>query len=593
MNKKTLYIIGSVIFLIFYIFSSFNHVITEYFWFQSENAEPVYWKIFNAKMFISIAVFALFFGVIYLNLRIALVATKNRAFQINFNQLKYIDFNKIINIVAILVSAFFAFVSAAPSADMWDDVLKFQNSTPFHMKDPVFDYDLGFYFFKLPLISYIKNLLFSLVFLSLITSGVVYFFKGSIQLVKGWYENFSRNVKLHLGTLLAILFLLSGFHFWFLRFGMLYSTTGVSTGAGYTDLHTRLFGYNVMAVLFLLSAPVLIYCIFANRVRLLVAGAMGLSGSVVLFLVLVPVFQQKFLVDPNELEKEKPYIVKSIEFTRKAYGLDHVAKADYPLDNTLNEKDLVNYKGTLQNIRLWDWRPLLNTYRQLQELRLYYTFEDVDVDRYIVNGNYRQLMLSVRELAYDQMPEQGQTWVNQRLRYTHGYGLVASPVDRVTREGLPELIIKDIPPVTVPDLAVTRPGIYYGEKTDDYIFTGTGMDEFDYPLGEDNKLTRYSGKGGVAIGSIWKRLLYAMEHKSIKILISEYFTKDTKILYNRNIRQIIGKIAPFLKYDNDPYIVIVNGQLKWIVDAYTTSGQYPYSQQVAPGINYIRNSVKV
>jgi len=593
MSKKLVYVVGAIIFFIFYVFSSLNHVFTEFFWFKSVAADVVYWKILNARIIASSAVFLLFFGVIFLNFKIALAATKDRAFQIRLNRSTSFDFNSLINLAAVLISAFLAFVSAGAAPDSWDDFLKFQHSTAFGVKDPLFENDLGFYFFRLPVILYLKNLLISLVFLSLLASGVVYFFKGAIQLVSGWYRNFARNVKVHLGTLIIFLLLLFGLHFWLLRFDLLYSTTGVSTGAGYTDTHARLFGYNLMALLFVLSAPVVVYSMFSHKIRPLFLGAAVLSASVVIFLVLVPVFQQKFVVEPNELEKEKPYIVSSIEFTRKAYGLDRVARVDYPLDNTLTQKDLVNYQGTLENIRLWDWRPLLNTYRQLQELRLYYTFEDVDVDRYHIGGKYRQLMLSVRELAYDQMPEQGKTWVNQRLRYTHGYGLVASPVDRVTKEGLPELSIKDIPPVSIPELPIKRPGIYFGEKTDDYIFTGTGMDEFDYPLGEDNQLTRYSGEAGVPIGSFWKRLLYAIEYKSIKILISEYFTKDTKILYNRNIRLMAHKIAPFLKYDNDPYIVIVDGRLKWILDAYTVSSQYPYSQAAARGVNYIRNSVKV
>ncbi|MDH4262337.1 MAG: UPF0182 family protein [Spirochaetia bacterium] len=593
MNKKILYSIGAIVFVIYYIFASFNHVITEFFWFQSLHFEKVYWRIFNVKMLISSAVFILYFGSIYLNLKIALSATKNKAFQIRLNQITSIDFNKIVNIGAILISAFFAFVAASPASGLWDELLKYQNSTAFNIKDPVFQKDLAFYFFKLPLITYLKNILISLVILSLTASGVVYFFKGAIQLVKGWYHNFNRNLKIHVGALLAILFLLFSLHFWLLRYNILYSNNGISTGAGYTDTHTRLFGYNLMSFLFLLSVPLVIYTVFSNRVRPFLIGMTTIGASVVVFLVFIPFFQQNFIVAPYELEKEKPYIINRIDFTRKAYGLDHVTKAEYPLDNTLTEKDLSNYRSTFENIRLWDWRPLLNTYRQLQELRRYYTFDDVDVDRYYIDGNYRQVMLSVRELAYDQMPDNGKTWVNQRLRYTHGYGLVASPVDRVTKEGLPELIIKNIPPVSVPDLAVDRPGIYYGERTDDYIFTGTSMDEFDYPLGEDNKDTRYSGTGGVKINSFWKRILYAIENKSIKILISKYFTNETKILYNRNIKEIVSKIAPFLKYDHDPYIIIVSGKLKWIIDAYTVSDQYPYAHPAAQGVNYIRNSVKV
>ena len=593
MNKKIIYIIGAIIILILYAFGSLTHVFTEYFWYKSVNAEIVYWKIFNAKVGISALVFLLYFAVIYLNIRVSMAATKNRTFQIQFNKVTSIDFNKLINSGIILISLIIAFISSGPAANLWDEFLKFQNSTPFNIKDPVFQIDLEFYFFKLPLIIYIKNILITLVLLSLVICGIIYFFKGAIQLVRGWFHQFAKNVKIHLSVLFSILLLLFGIHFWMLRFDVLYSSTGVSTGAGYTDVHARLFAYNVMTLLFILSVPVLIYSVLSDKIKPLIYGAITLAASVVVFLIVIPVFLQKFIVEPNELAKEKPYIINSIEFTRKAYGLDHVGKLEYPVDNTLSEKDLSNYQGTLQNIRLWDWRPLLDTYRQIQELRLYYTFDDVDVDRYLINGNYRQYMLSVRELSYEQMPDQGKTWVNQRLRYTHGYGIVASPVDQVTKEGLPEFIIKDIPPKSIPGLAIDRPGIYYGEKTDDYIFTGTGMDEFDYPLGEDNKLTRYTGKGGVPVGSFWKRLLYAIENKSIKILISEYFTKETKILYDRSIFSIVKKMAPFLKYDNDPYVIIVNGQLKWVLDAYTTSDQYPYSQPVAPGINYIRNSVKV
>jgi len=593
MNKRILYALGAIGFVVAYLSSSFTNILTEYFWFKSMNVEFVYWTIFNTKIAGSLAVFLLFFSVIYVNLKIALDATKQRAFQIKFDQMPAAYFNKIVNIAAIFLSLFVAYVSSESAANIWDDILIFQNSIEFHLKDPVFNNDLGFYFFKLPLVIYLKNILISLVLLSFLFSAGIYFFKGALQLVSGWYDKFARNVKIHLGVLIGVLLLLFAFHFWLLRYDLLYTTNGVSTGAGYTDTHSRLWGYNLVGVLFLLSIPALVYSVISSKVWPILWGGASLLGSIVIFLVGVPVFQQSFFVTPNEFKKEKPYIEKRIEYTRKAYGLDQVTKSEYSLDNTLTQKDLHNYRETFENIRLWDWRPLLSTYRQLQELRLYYTFEDVDVDRYLINGNYRQLMLSVRELAYDQMPTNGKTWVNQRLRYTHGYGLVASPVDKVTKEGLPELLIKDIPPVSIPDLPIDQPGIYYGEKTDDYIFTGTGMNEFDYPLGEDNKETRYSGKGGVPIGSFLKRILYAIEFKSIKILISGYFTKETKVLYNRKIKTMVTKIAPFLKYDHDPYIIIVNGRLKWILDAYTTSNMYPYSHPVMSGVNYIRNSVKV
>lgn len=267
MSKKLIYSIAAALFFIFYVSSSFNHVFTEYFWFKSVKFDSVYWTIFNAKIAISSTVFLLYFAVIFLNLKIALVATKNRAFQVRFNKNTSIDFNKLINLGVILVSAFFAFISTGAASGMWDDLLKFQKATAFGIKDPVFQHDIGFYFFKLPVIVYVKNMLISLVFLSLVSSGVVYFFKGAIQLVGGWYKNFAKDVKIHLGVLISILLVLFGVHFWLLRFNLLYSTTGVSTGAGYTDTHARLFGYNLMALLFLLSVPVVVYSMFSNKVR--------------------------------------------------------------------------------------------------------------------------------------------------------------------------------------------------------------------------------------------------------------------------------------------------------------------------------------
>jgi hypothetical protein len=317
-------------------------------------------------------------------------------------------------------------------------------------------------------------------------------------------------------------------------------------------------------------------------------------------------FVQQFIVNPNELVKEKPYIAHNIQFTQAAYHLDGVQRESYAAEARLNRQVLQDNQTTIRNIRLWDYRPLLSTYRQLQEIRLYYEFKDVDVDRYRLNGNYQQVMLSARELAFNQIPQAARTWVNQRLKYTHGYGLVMSPVDRVTADGLPELYIKDIPPVSQIDLQVSQPAIYYGEETDSYIFTGTTTDEFDYPRGDSNALTRYRGQGGVAIPSFWHRLAYAYDLGSLQILISNYFTNQSRIHYYRQIQERVSHIAPFLRYDSDPYLVVIDGRLQWILDAYTVSDRYPYSEPINRSqgegqltdilrdrVNYIRNSVKV
>jgi uncharacterized protein len=320
-----------------------------------------------------------------------------------------------------------------------------------------------------------------------------------------------------------------------------------------------------------------------------------------------PVLQQRFVVEPNELAKETPYIKHNIEFTREAYDLAKIDNQDYQLaslDNpNANANVLRENKATIDNIRLWDYRPLLSTYRQLQEIRFYYRFNDVDVDRYILNGDYRQVMLSAREFDYNRVPSSAKTWVNQRLKYTHGYGLVMNPVNEVTADGLPVLFVKNIPPVSQTDLKITEPAIYYGELTDDYIYTGMDTYEFDYPRGDENAFTKYDGLGGVPLNNWWRRLAYAYEQSSLKILISNYFTPNSRIHYHRQVSERVQHVAPFLKYDNDPYLVVVDGRLKWIIDAYTTSDRYPYAEAVAheqetklitdKQTNYIRNPVKV
>ena len=279
-------------------------------------------------------------------------------------------------------------------------------------------------------------------------------------------------------------------------------------------------------------------------------------------------------MEPNELAKEKPYITHSIKFTQQAYHLQDVQRRNYGATAKLDRQALEKNSATINNIRLWDYRPLLSTYRQLQEIRLYYHFDSVDMDRYQINGEYQQVMLSARELLADKLPAEAQTWVNRRLKFTHGYGLVMSPVNRSTSDGLPELYIKDIPPVATVDLKIDRPAIYYGESTYNYIFTGTRVDEFDYPLGDQNAVTRYQGQGGVLIPTIGHRLAYALDLGSLELLFSNYFTDRSRIHYHRTIQDRVHQIAPFLELDSDPYLVVTNGKLQWIQDAYTVSDRY-------------------
>ncbi len=313
--------------------------------------------------------------------------------------------------------------------------------------------------------------------------------------------------------------------------------------------------------------------------------------SVIIFGGIYPAIVQRFQVEPSELARERPYIERNILFTRLAFGLDQIEVKDIPVELAPSEQDIANNSATINNIRLWDYRPIKDTYNQIQSLRLYYDFADIDVDRYEVDGSYRQVLLGVRELSPEKLPAQAQTWVNRRLQYTHGYGVALSPVNEISEGGLPNLWVKDVPPIG--KFEIERPEVYYGERTDEYVVVGTNVEEFDYPKGDTNVYTKYAGESGIRLNSFIRKLAYAWELGDINIIISGELTPESQLLYRRNIQQRVQHIAPFLKLDRDPYIVIDDGKLIWVQDAYTVSGRYPYSQPASGGINYIRNSVKV
>lgn len=498
--------------------------------------------------------------------------------------------------------------AAVATAQGWLVVARYHHALPFDAVDPIFSRDIGFYMFELPLLQAVQNGAGVLVFFSLLAAAGVYAARGVLVGAdsQGWRGLARSGPWRHLLVLVGLGALVMAVGYWFDRYELLYSSDGVVFGAGYTDAHARL---TALAVMTAVAAGLGLLAVATAALGDLLPMALGLGAflaAAVLVNGIYPNLQQRFEVEPNELERERPYIRHSIEQTRRAYGLSTVERRSFPSSGSMGRltvADLEENEATLKNVRLWDWRPLLSTYRQIQELRLYYSFRDVDIDRYqLADGEIRQLMLSARELVYGQVPQRAKTWVNQRLKYTHGYGLVMSPVNVVTPEGLPELFVRDLPPVAVDSaLEVTRPAIYYGEETNTYIFTRTTTEEFDYPLGDQNAFTTYTGGGGVPMGSLLRRFAYALEFGSLKLLISDYMTEETHIHYRRRIRDRIQTVAPFLRLDSDPYMVVLNGRLKWIVDAYTVSDRFPYAEPVVlqgdrrrrVRLNYMRNAVKV
>ena len=488
------------------------------------------------------------------------------------------------------VIAVIAFFAGARATSAWPTVLEYLNRTPFGQSDPLFGRDLGFYFFVLPFWRLLHGWGTALVAGTLVLVAAVYVLQRSLVLTARG-PRLAAGARTHLLGLAALLLVLRGIGFWLDRFDLLFSPRGLVFGASYSDVHASLPVLQWLVVLALLCAGACVFQMFRPGWRFLVAGLVVLVVLWVAGLGIAPALLQSYRVKPNELAFERPYIENNIRMTRQAYALDRVEENDFAAEDNLTPAVLDRNNLTVKNIRLWDHRPLLVTYGKLQEIRTYYKFRDVDVDRYTLNGEYRQVMLSARELSYRDLPSRG--WINEHLTYTHGYGLVASPVNRITPEGLPDFFIKDIPPAVsggVPK--ITRPEIYYGEIGNEYVFVRTRSQELDYPSGDQNVYTRYEGKGGIPVDSLIRKAAFAARFGALNVLLSNDLTPESRVMIYRDVGARVQEAAPFLKFDRDPYVVITaGGRVVWMIDGYTVSDKYPYATPVR-GFNYIRNSVK-
>jgi hypothetical protein len=506
---------------------------------------------------------------------------------------------KKIALAASLVLAFFFGIAAMAN---WQEVLKFISGAAFGAPDPIFNKDIGFYIFSLPVIHAALGFLEMLTVIALGGCAFVYFLRGNFHF-SGWtlasgskkLERIlvDRMARIHLGILAAMFFAVIAAGAYLSRFALLTSQSGLVFGAAYTDVTVRMFILLISSAAAVLAAVSALFWAWKSKLMPLIwaASIYLVVGS---FGPIVPSFVQKLLVAPNELVKETPYIQHNIAATRQAYALDKIEEREISGDKPITAADIAANNLTIKNVRLWDRDPLLSTFSQIQEIRTYYEFSQVDNDRYIINGEIRQIMLSPRELSSSSLPNRN--WINERLTFTHGYGVAAGPVNQVTPEGLPVLFVKDIPPKSdVKELEIARPEIYYGEMSNDYVVTKTKSLEFNYPKGDENVYAAYEGTGGVQMNSLAKRVFYAVRFQSLKLLLSNDINNDSRILYYRTIAERVAKIAPFLIFDKDPYIVIADGKVYWVIDAYTASDRYPYSQpQVLEGkrVNYVRNSVK-
>jgi uncharacterized membrane protein (UPF0182 family) len=569
-------------------------LLTDWWWFREIGYRIVFTRVLLTRVLLFFAAGGLTAGILYLNLRIA-----QRGLVANPILLQLAESEPRLNLTAGLrrsslpVALGLGLLAGLAATGAWDVVLLALHRRPFGIADPVFARDIGFYVFTLPALSAALGLLATLATLSLAMVIGVYAVRGDLVPVRGQVR-VEPSAGLHIAVVLASLFLLVAMRLWLVDApSLLYSTTGPLIGASYTDLHARLPALRISALVAGLGA-----------IGVLIGAVRGRLGQSVIWAVvayavvgvvgrgLVPLAMQNFLVAPTELTRETPYLKNHIIATRQAWGLDSVQVRELRGEAGLTMASIRANGPTIENVRLWDRDPLLMTFGQLQEIRTYYDFVSVDDDRYTIDGRYRQVLLSPRELNPASLPTR--TFINEHLTFTHGMGLTLGPVNEVTPEGLPVLFVKDLPPVTTVSLKVTRPQIYYGELTDGYVFVGTRQREFDHPAGEANVYAAYSGKGGVRVGNLLRRAVLAAQFGSDKILFSQDITDQSRILYYRNIVDRARKALPFLRFDRDPYLVLADdGTLKWILDAYTSSTGYPYAQRLSDGTSYMRNSVKL
>jgi uncharacterized protein len=504
--------------------------------------------------------------------------------------LEKLPWRLIILVVALLLGLFIGFAQTGN----WNAVLRWFYAVSFGQTDPLFGHDLGFYIFSLPVYEMLRDWALLIIFLAAVMAGIVYWARGDIYYRQGELPTLSAAAIRHLSGLLAIFFLVKAGGYILQRFDLLTSNNGVVFGAAYTDVHLRLPLLMALVGAAVVAAILCVYNFWLRGIRLPIAAVVLVIG-VSFIETAVPGLFQSYWVKPDELRLESRYIASNIALTRYGFGLDHVTSAPFPAQGKLTPEVIAANDVTIQNIRWWDPRPLLDTYRQLQEIRLYYDFHDIDIDRYVLDGSYRQVMLSARELNQSKLPTDAQTWINQRFKFTHGSGIAMNAVNRFDEEGLPVFYVKDIPPVTPPELRIERPEIYFGEETRNYVVVGGDTKEFDYAKGQENVYNTYQGRDGVSLGSLWRRALFAWYFSDLKLLISDNVTGSSRILFRRLIQDRIQRVAPFLLLDHDPYLVVNDdGRLVWLQDAYTVSDALPYSQQTQPNdINYIRNSVKI
>jgi len=568
---------------------------TDILWFREVGFLSVFTTVLSARAVIGLLGGIFFFLITFLSLQAVLWKRQTLTLVAGLVMPVPVAIPRNLRRWTLLPSAVIGVLGGIAAFTQWHVVLAYLNQTPFGLSDPFFSKDVGFYIFTLPFVRLVQQHLWVAFLAALAVSALAYFIFGDIRFGPRRIAVEPR-ARTHISILAAILFALRAWGYQISIWDLMYSPRGVAYGASYVDIHAQVPAYRVLIFAAILGALLSLSSLFLRSLRFI-----GYSVVALVILSLgvgyaYPTFMQNFTVSPNELAYELPFIEHNIRFTRNAFGIDDIDSAPFAAANNITQADLVQNASTLRNFRLWDYRVLKDTYTQVQEIRMYYKFNDVDVDRYVVNGELRLVLASARELDITALPPEANSWINIHLKYTHGYGIVMSPASEVTRDGMPAFYLQDIPPRPSADITVTRPEIYFGELTNHYIVVNTKEPEFDYPRAETETLepTFYKGEAGIPLGGFLRRLAFMLRFRDYQILVSGALTPESRVVMKRNIMERVQAIAPFFMYDQDPYIVTADGKLYWMLDAYTVSANYPYSQpDPVVGVNYIRNSVKV
>jgi uncharacterized membrane protein (UPF0182 family) len=594
-NRLARVILGLALLLLIFgpLLAGAIDLLVDWLWFRQEGFSIIYLTILKSQIGLSSVASLVFMAVVAVDVLIARHYSERPKVRIDLEVIEFpalTRFTRLFRGLVWLGVLLLGYMVGQWAATHWFDYLLASHAVRMGEADPLFGIDLGFYLFRLPFWWFLYYFALLTLIACLLGAAFMYLVEGGIAVTPRG-PSVGRAARVHLMVVGGLFFVLFAYRARLAMYDLLYSPRGLLYGAGYTDVNATLPVLKILLLLCLLTAFAFVWGAQRRSLRPPVFAILALVVVWVAGGAIYPDIVQRFIVAPNEIDKERPYIARAIEFTRQAYALDRFEEREFSDVEDLALNDIRQNDATIRNIRLWDHKPLLTTFAQLQEIRTYYDFARVDNDRYWIDGVYRQVSLSPRELNAASLPSRN--WINEHLTYTHGYGLCLGPVNELTPDGLPQFFIKDIPPVSTNSIHVSRPEIYYGESANEYCFVNTHLKEFDYPAGDQNVYTRYAGAGGIAVESFWRRLLFALKFGEKNILFSSDISPESRLMIYRRVLERAERLTPFLSYDHDPYMVVAeDGALYWMLDGYTTSERYPYSEPYGDLGNYIRNSVK-